>query len=107
MKNFIQKGDFIDVVAAGTVVAGSLVRVGDLVGVATTDAKSGEVYSLALSGIYKIYAPDLTSFTPGQKAYYSSNLGHMVDEMEPGVIEFGHIINSSSVDGAYALVRLV
>lgn len=106
MKNFIKNGDFLDVVAAAPITAGSLQCVGDLVGVATTDATLGETYSLALSGVYRIYAPNLTSFSPGQVAYFSSSLGEMVDDMEPGVVAFGFIINSSSVDGDYAVVRL-
>lgn len=54
MKNFIQPGESIDLVAAAEVTGGQLVTVGDLVGVAVRDAAIGDTYAINTKGVYSL-----------------------------------------------------
>ena len=52
-KTFVQQGDTIDAVAGvGGVKSGDVVVVGNLIGVAQTDALEGASYALSLTGVW-------------------------------------------------------
>jgi predicted RecA/RadA family phage recombinase len=52
MKNFIGLGDILTVTAPVAVESGGLVVVGSLVGVAVTDAASGEEVTINVQGVF-------------------------------------------------------
>ncbi len=55
MKNFIQEGCVIDVIApAGGVLSGTLVAVNSIVGVANTDAAAGASVAVSVEGVYAL-----------------------------------------------------
>lgn len=59
MKNFIQSGDTLDIVAPANVVSGQFVQVGFLGGIATTTALAGTTFALKTTGVFEL--PKLTS----------------------------------------------
>jgi len=68
---FIQNGDAIDYRPTVDIAAGSVVAVGDLVGIARQDIKAGELGSLALTGVFAI--PKWAGAVPaGTKIYWDS-----------------------------------
>ena len=54
MKNAVQPGKVMTVVAGGAIVSGKLYAVGTLVGVATGSVESGQEYELALNGVVSV-----------------------------------------------------
>lgn len=52
MKNFIQPGDTLTIPAPAAVASGGVVVAGGLVGIASTDAASGEPVAVALRGVF-------------------------------------------------------
>lgn len=75
MKNFIQPGDNIDVIAPADVNSGAMVLIGSLLGVATKTVLSGATVSIGVKGVYKV--PKLTAnvWTVGLKVNYNTATG--------------------------------
>ncbi len=65
MKNFIQTGDNITVTAPATVASGDGVIVGNLFGVAVTDAASGAPVTLATKGVFSLPKQLSATFASG------------------------------------------
>lgn len=54
MKNFVQKGEYLEVTAPAAIASGDGVLIGDLFGVAVTDIANGENGILSVEGVYEI-----------------------------------------------------
>lgn len=54
MKTYIQPGDTVTVAAPADVASGAGVLVGDLFGIATGDAKSGEDVEIKTTGVFEV-----------------------------------------------------
>ena len=73
MKNFINEGDTLDVVApSGGVVSGSLYVIGSLVGVATTTVAAGVSFALKTSGVFELPKLSTDVFVAGAKLYWDA-----------------------------------
>jgi predicted RecA/RadA family phage recombinase len=67
-QNYIESGERKDFVLSGTVTSGSIVEIGDMVGVALGSGVSGETIVVALEGVFEL--PKVTgAITIGQKVY--------------------------------------
>lgn len=71
MKNFVQAGDIISVVAPAAVVAGAGVLIGSLFGVAVNDAASGAPLNIAVQGVYTLPKVGAETWTAGQIIYWN------------------------------------
>lgn len=54
MKNLIQRGDVIDLVAPSDVSSGDVVEIGQFIGVATTSALTGKKFSLDITNVFEL-----------------------------------------------------
>lgn len=72
MKNYIQPGDNITVPAPSDVTAGDLVKVGAIVGVAVSDAKSGELVTLVRKGVFTLAKVSAQAWAQFAKVYITS-----------------------------------
>lgn len=54
MRNFIQQGDIITVIAPVALSSGQGVLIGNLFGIATTDAAAGQTVELATRGVFTL-----------------------------------------------------
>lgn len=70
MRNLIQDGVTVDLVAPAAVQPGDLVRVGDLVGVAVTGATSGNTVPVRLEGVFGNLQTTGTTPAAGQTVFY-------------------------------------
>lgn len=71
MKNFIQNGDYIDVPGpSGGVSSGDLVKIGQLIGVAVVDADEGEMFSMAMTGVFELPKDGDAEFEIGDYVYF-------------------------------------
>lgn len=70
MKNFVQEGNALDLVApAGGVTAGKPVKIGDLIVVPSTDAAEGETFAGWTEGVYEVDTDTGASWAQGEKVY--------------------------------------
>lgn len=73
MKNFIQPGETIDIVApSGGVTSGLVYVIGSLIGVAATTATEGEGSALVTTGVYDLAKVSAQAWTQGAKIYWDS-----------------------------------
>lgn len=70
-QNYIESGDVKDFTLSGTVAAGALVAIGDIVGVALESGVSGETIAVKLTGVFEV-AKAAGAITIGQKLYLAS-----------------------------------
>jgi len=77
MKNFIQPGDVVDIVAAGTLAAGAGLVVGTMFGVVMEAAVNGQRVALALTGVFDL--PKTAGQTPavGAAVYWDAGAGNV------------------------------
>jgi len=69
MKNYVQPGDMITVIAAAAVVSGALVRSGSILGVAATDAAIGDEVELKTTGVFDLAKTSAQAWTVGAPIY--------------------------------------
>lgn len=73
MKNYVQAGDILTLTAPYTAVSGSLVHVGEIVGVAAGDAASGAPVVIDTRGVFNLtHAVTNTAAAIGAVAYYDT-----------------------------------
>lgn len=84
-QNYIESGEVKDFVLSGTVTTGSVVEIGDMVGVALKSGVSGDTIAVALEGVFEV--PKVTgsgkAFTLGQKVY-SKGDGNVTPSADDG-----------------------
>jgi predicted RecA/RadA family phage recombinase len=71
MKNYVQAGDTVTVVAPSTVVSGQSVLVGDLFGVAVHDAASGTLLEICTQGVVTLRKAAGT-INPGVRVFWDA-----------------------------------
>ena len=75
MRNFIESGASIDVLAPVNVTSGQLLVVGDLVGCAVTSALAGTTVALRRGGVVELAKASAQAWTVGTKVYLDSSTG--------------------------------
>jgi len=70
MKNFIQPGESVELLAPYDVSSGGGVLSGALFGVASIDAKTGETLNIARRGVFSLAKTSAQAWTVGQKVYW-------------------------------------
>jgi predicted RecA/RadA family phage recombinase len=79
MKNSVQPGNVLTIVAAATIASGDIVAAGLLVGVAVGDAAIGESVSVDLCGVYDLPKVGATAFTQGEALYFDESESHVTN----------------------------
>lgn len=69
MRNFVQPGSIVGILAPATVVAGQMCRVGQLAGVCVTDAASGAPVNIATEGVFDVTKTGSQAWTVGASIY--------------------------------------
>jgi predicted RecA/RadA family phage recombinase len=72
MKNFIQTGDTLTVIAPANVLSGQAVLVGALFGVACNDAVQGTPVEIKRTGVYSLAATTADTGVIGAKIYWDN-----------------------------------
>ena len=71
-KNQIQRGENLTIPAPANVKSGDPLQVGDIRGVALTDAATGEYFDLNTIGVHRLPKVSADAFTVGAKVYLSA-----------------------------------
>jgi len=72
MKNKVQKGQTVTVIAPYGVTSGQGVQVGALFGVASTDAANGAQVEIERTGVFDLAAVTADTGNPGTKVYWDN-----------------------------------
>lgn len=109
MRNFVQPGDTLDMVApSGGVVSGAGVLIGAVFGVPVVSAAQGETFALQVTGVFDLTAATGagTDFAAGVKLYWD-NTAKVVTKVATDNTFIGHALAAKATGGAVARVRLV
>lgn len=70
--NFVQPGNVVRVTAPRTTAAGKVLKVGDLLGIATTTPTSGQAVEVALGGVWRIDKNPNLAIAAGAALYWNN-----------------------------------
>src|SRR3974390_2875721 len=104
MKNFVQEGDVLTVTAAAAVSGGDVVIIGDLAGIACTDAAIDESVEVNMEGVYTL-PKAAGAVTQGAKLYWDSE-NKVVTTTAGSNAALGHAAYAADAAGPTVQVRL-
>lgn len=112
MKNAVQPGKVLDLVAPYAVDAGELVVSGAIVGVAAHDAENGAAVSTHVEGVYDLAKVPAVVFTQGETVYVPAGGGPVTDNSDAdsnsgGTVKVGYTVQAAGAGQSTARVRLV
>jgi len=110
MKNYVQKGDTIEVTVADVsdavdLSSGDGYLLGSLFGVAQHDALIGESVALAVVGVFTLPKTTSQTWTVGEKAYWVAGTGK-VSTTAGSNKQIGIIVKDAGSNDATGVVRL-
>lgn len=73
MKNYVQNGSNLTITAGAAISSGDFVVVGDLVGVAVTDAANGDSVAISCDGVFSGTKASGATLAVGDVAYLNSS----------------------------------
>jgi predicted RecA/RadA family phage recombinase len=107
---YVQNGDAVDFIPEAEVRAGTIVVVGDLVGVTKLDVKPGGLGALATGGVFEVVKGDgvALAFAYGQAVYWNATTKKVAEATGPGLVLLGKAVNpgGSPADAETVRVRL-
>ncbi len=107
MKNFIQKGDHLDLTAPADVKSGDLVFVGSIFGVAVIDALAGKPMTLATTGVFELPKVAAEALTAGERVYFDDADGLVTGDDATGANALiGVAVQAAANPSSTAFVRL-
>lgn len=106
MKNYVQPGDTVTITAAADVTSGQLVNAGLLVGVAGTDALSGEEVAIKTNGVFELPKTSAQAWTVGAAIYMIPATGLCTTATTAGNILVGVAIEAAANPSPTGIVRL-
>jgi len=106
MKNFVQHGDMITVIAAAAITSGQLVRVNSLIGVAATDAAIGEEVEIKTTGVFDLPKTSAQAWTAGNPIYAIAASGLLTNVPGTGNYLVGVAMADAANPSATGRVRL-
>lgn len=101
MKNYVQPGMNLEVVAPAAVSSGDGVMVGDLFGVASGDAESGATMVLATEGVFELSKVSAAVLAQGGKCYWDAGVSD--DDTKPMI---GYAIEAAGAGVLKVKVKL-
>nr|WP_306266480.1 DUF2190 family protein [Pararhizobium sp. IMCC3301] len=75
MRNYVQVGDNITITAAAAALSGDIVKIGSLVGIASTDAAIGESVVLTTTGVFDLGKVAIDVLSVGDPIYWRASDG--------------------------------
>ncbi|WP_273687357.1 DUF2190 family protein [Ketogulonicigenium vulgare] len=106
MKNYIQPGKALTIMAAAAVLSGELVVQGHLVGVAGADADVGQQVAIHLEGVYALPKPSAEAWAVGDAIYADPDTGDITKVETEGHLLIGAAAADATSPSATGHVRL-
>ncbi len=105
MRNFVQRGDTLDVTAAAAVTSGGVVVVGSIIGVSNVDAEIGETFALDVVGVFNLPKVNALAIAVGDTLYYDSAT-KLVNKTAGGNTKIGVAVTAAANPSPSVNVRL-
>lgn len=106
MKNFVQHGDMVTITAAAAITSGQLVRANSLIGVAATDAASGEEVELKTTGVFDLDKTSAQAWAVGNPIYMIAASGLLTNVAGTGNYLVGVAVAAAANPSSTGRVRL-
>jgi predicted RecA/RadA family phage recombinase len=105
--NYVQPGDTITIPAPAATASGSVVVVGDIIGVAAGDAASGALLDIETKGVWSLPKVAADVVTVGAAIYYDAGESLVtIDDAEGANAKIGVAIAAAGNGAATVTVRL-
>ncbi|URW76420.1 DUF2190 family protein [Sphingomonas donggukensis] len=105
MRNYVQRGDTLDIVAAAAVASGDVVIKGAIVGVSNVDAEIGDTFALDVVGVFTLPKVAALAIGQGDVVYWDSANG-VVTKTAGGNTKLGVATEAVPNPSASVAVRL-
>lgn len=105
MRNYVQRGDTLDIIAPGAVASGDVVIKGAIVGVSNTDAAEGETFALDVVGMFTLPKVAALAIAQGDTVYWDS-ANRVVTKTAGGNTKLGVATEAVPNPSASVAVRL-
>lgn len=106
MRNFVQPGGMISLIAVAAVLSGAGVVKGSIFGIAATNAAIGEEFEAATDGVYALPKKAAVVVTQGQPAYFNAADGTVTNVSAAGLFLIGSFTQAQAGADATGNVRL-
>lgn len=106
MKNYVQEGKFVTVIAPADVVSGQGLKVASLFGVVAKDAKSGEEVEVATDGVYELPKTTSQAWAAAWTAIYWDDSTKKLTTTVGSNMKVGVNMLAQGANDAFARVRL-
>ncbi|MEO9132430.1 MAG: DUF2190 family protein [Sphingomonas sp.] len=105
MRNYVQRGDTLDIIAAAVVASGDVVIKGSIIGIANADAAVGDTFALDVVGVFNL--PKVAALAIGQgDVVYWDSANAVVTKTAGGNTKLGVAIEPVPNPSAAVSVRL-
>ena len=105
MKNYIQPGNVLTLVAPADLDSGDVFAVGQIVGVASGDATTGQNVETAVAGVFRVAKTGGQSVTQGAALYLDTGAGTLTTTAS-GNVPAGHAVEAATAAAPTVAVRL-
>lgn len=105
MRNFVQRGDTLDITAAAAVTSGAVVVAGSIIGVSNTDAAIGETFALDVVGVFNLPKVSALAIAVGDVLYYDAGT-KLVNKTASGNTKIGVAVTAAANPSPSVNVRL-
>jgi len=105
MKNFVQRGDTLDVTAAAAISSGDVVVIGSIIGVSNVDAEIGDSFALDVVGVFTLPKTSALAISVGDVLYYDA-ANKVVNKTASGNTKIGVAVTAAANPSPSVNVRL-
>jgi predicted RecA/RadA family phage recombinase len=106
MKNFIQKGEYLDFVApVGGVTSGTAVLIGGILVVPVVSADAGAVFSGCAEGVFELPKEATADFAAGDPVYWDDTAKEF-DEADSGRFQCATCVEAAAASTTVVKVKL-
>lgn len=105
MRNYVQRGDTLDIIAAAAVASGDVVIKGSIIGIANADAVIGDTFALDVVGVFNLPKVAALAIGQGDTVYWDSANG-LVNKTAGGNTKLGVATEAVPNPSANVSVRL-
>lgn len=105
---YVQDDDAIDFISEVDIPAGTIVVVGDLIGVARLDIRAGEHAALAVAGVFEVAKGEgvALAFDYGKTVYWNAATRKVADAAGAGVVLLGKAVTPDGSPAEMETVRV-
>lgn len=110
MANYVQKGENLDYIPASNVTAGTVVVLGDRIGIVGEDIAAGETGSVIVTGVFELEKSGSNAIAMGQTVYFDgTGITDAADDGEESPTAYakaGYAAAAAAASAAKILVKI-